>query len=231
MLRLPRRAWRVGQEPKVQEQSRASQVKKRLSQALLAFDAWVNSAVYNSGRKSRAAYAGFSAFMDRFHVRGWRRVGVELACETLTLGLGGAILALFLATPAFQETSDDWLKKQDLAVTFLDRYGTEVGRRGIKHDHSITLDQLPEHLIQAVLATEDRRFYEHWGIDVIGTMRALTVNARATTVVQGGSSITQQLAKNLFLSNERTLQRKIKEAYLAVWLEFHLTKREILKLY
>jgi penicillin-binding protein 1A len=218
-------------ELKVQEQSRADRVKKRLSQALLAFDAWVNSAVYNSGRRSRAAYAGFSAFMDRFHVRGWPRVGVEIACETLTLGLGGAMLALFLATPAFQETSDDWLKKQDLAVTFLDRYGNEVGRRGIKHDDSITLDQLPEHLIQAVLATEDRRFYEHWGIDVIGTMRALTVNARATTVVQGGSSITQQLAKNLFLSNERTLQRKIKEAYLAVWLEFHLTKREILKLY
>src|SRR4051794_31912830 len=169
--------------------------------------------------------------MDRFHVRGWPRVGVELACETLTLGLGGAILALFLATPAFQETSDDWLKKQDLAVTFLDRYGNEVGRRGIKHDDSITLDQLPEHLIQAVLATEDRRFYEHWGIDVIGTMRALTVNARATTVVQGGSSITQQLAKNLFLSNERTLQRKIKEAFLALWLEYRLPKREILKLY
>jgi penicillin-binding protein 1A len=218
-------------ELKVQEQSRADRLKKRLSQALLAFDAWVNSAVYNSGRRSRAAYAAFSAFMDRFHVRGWPRFGVEIACETLTLGLGGAMVALFLATPAFQETSDDWLKKQDLAVTFLDRYGNEVGRRGIKHDDSITLDQLPEHLIQAVLATEDRRFYEHWGIDVIGTMRALTVNARATTVVQGGSSITQQLAKNLFLSNERTLQRKIKEAYLAVWLEFHLTKREILKLY
>ena len=164
-------------ELKVQEASRATRIKKRLSQALLAFDAWVNSAVYNSGRKSRAAYAGFSAFMDRFHVRGWPRLGVELACETLTLGLGGALLALFLATPAFQETSDDWLKKQDLAVTFLDRYGTEVGRRGIKHDDSITLDQLPEHLIQAVLATEDRRFYEHWGIDVIGTRRAITAPA------------------------------------------------------
>ena len=66
---------------------------------------------------------------------------------------------------------------------------------------------------------------------MIGTLRALTVNARADLVVQGGSSITQQLAKNLFLSNKRTLERKIKEAYLAVWLEFHLPKREILRLY
>lgn len=210
---------------------RATQIKKRLARALLAFDAWVNSSLYASGRKSLAAYASFSAFMDRFHVRGWSRLGVEAACEALTLGLGGALVALFLATPAFRETSDDWLKKQDLAVTFLDRYGNEVGRRGIKHDDSVSLDQLPEYLLQAVLATEDRRFYEHWGIDVIGTLRAVTVNARATNVVQGGSSITQQLAKNLFLSNERTLERKVKEAYLAVWLEFHLTKREILKLY
>ncbi len=93
------------------------------------------------------------------------------------------------------------------------------------------LEDLPKYLIQAVLATEDRRFFDHFGIDLIGTLRALTVNARADTVVQGGSSITQQLAKNLFLSNERTLERKIKEAYLALWLEFHLPKREILQLY
>ena len=66
---------------------------------------------------------------------------------------------------------------------------------------------------------------------MIGTLRALTVNARASGVVQGGSSITQQLAKNLFLTNERSLDRKVKEAYLALWLEHHLTKREILKLY
>ena len=82
-----------------------------------------------------------------------------------------------------------------------------------------------------MLATEDRRFFEHFGIDVFGTFRALRENARAGGVVQGGSSITQQLAKNLFLSNERTLQRKIKEAYLALWLEANLSKREILKLY
>ena len=93
------------------------------------------------------------------------------------------------------------------------------------------LEEFPDHLIKAVLATEDRRFYEHFGIDVIGTLRALMANARAGGVVQGGSSITQQLAKNLFLSNERSIERKIKEAFLALWLESHLTKNEILKLY
>ncbi|WP_293853240.1 transglycosylase domain-containing protein [uncultured Alsobacter sp.] len=170
--------------------------------------------------------------MDRFHVTGGWRVATDLACEGLTLSVGGLLLMLTLAIPAFREVGgDDWLKKQDLAVVFLDRYGNEVGRRGIRHDDSIALEEFPDHFVKAVLATEDRRFYEHFGIDVIGTSRALMANARASGVVQGGSSITQQLAKNLFLSNQRSIERKIKEAFLALWLEFHLSKREILKLY
>ncbi|HEY0236920.1 MAG TPA: PBP1A family penicillin-binding protein, partial [Afipia sp.] len=75
------------------------------------------------------------------------------------------------------------------------------------------------------------RFYDHFGIDIAGTARALMTNAQAGGVRQGGSSITQQLAKNLFLNNERTIERKIKEAFLAIWLETRLTKNEILKLY
>ncbi len=194
-------------------------------------DAWFDSALFEVGQGVRTAFADFSNLMRRFHVGGWRRVTVELACEALTLGSGFAVLALALAVPAFQETSDDWLKKQDLAITFLDRNGVEIGRRGILHDDSVPLDQMPPYLTQAVLATEDRRFYQHFGIDLIGTLRAVTVNARSSGVVQGGSSITQQLAKNLFLSNERTLDRKLREAYLALWLEGHLTKAEILRLY
>lgn len=211
---------------------RSSQLRQKIARALLAFDAWVDSSLHSSFERARASYASFSAFMDRFHVAGWRRVLNEVACETLTLGIGFGVVALTLAQPAFQETtSDDWLKKTDLAVTFLDRYGQLVGRRGIMHDDKVSFQELPDNLIHAVLATEDRRFFEHFGIDVIGTLRALTVNARSDTVRQGGSSITQQLAKNLFLSNKRTLERKIKEAYLAVWLEFRLSKREILRLY
>src|SRR2546423_845303 len=76
-----------------------------------------------------------------------------------------------------------------------------------------------------------RRFYVHFGIDIAGTARALMTNAQAGGVRQGGSSITQQLAKNLFLNNERTIERKVKEAFLAIWLETRLTKNEILKLY
>src|SRR5215203_2730734 len=186
-----------------------------------------------AGRWSREFYERFIVFMDRFHVAGWRRwVFVEPVSEGLSLGVGGLVLMLALALPAFRETSDDdWLKKSELAVTFLDRFGNEIGSRGIRHNDSIPLDEFPDHLIKATLATEDRRFFEHFGIDVPGTLRAVLTNARAGGVVQGGSSITQQLAKNLFLSNERTIERKVKEAFLAMWLEMRLPKNEILKLY
>jgi penicillin-binding protein 1A len=205
---------------------------KRIRRILLSTDALIDSSVFDSSRRSRELYENFSAFMERFHVSGVSRVAVELACETLTLGLVGLVLLAALAGSAFQMTSEgDWLKQTDLAVTFLDRYGAEVGQRGIKHDDAVPLEEYPDYLVKAVLATEDRRFYEHFGIDVIGTLRALTVNARSSGVVQGGSSITQQLAKNLFLSNERTITRKINEAFLALWLEHHLTKRQILQLY
>src|SRR3569623_3520396 len=131
------------------------------------------------------------------------------------------------AIPAFRETSDeDWLKKSDLSVTFLDRYNNPIGSRGIKHNDSIPLEDFPDSLIKAPLATEDRRFYDHFGIDVPGTLRALVTNAQAGGVRQGGSSIPQQLAKHLFLTNERTIERKINDAFLALWLESRLPPNE-----
>ena len=203
----------------------------RIRRAALAFDAWVSSSLFEGGRGLGEAWEGYSRRVNRLRARGPLRVALDLTSEAATLGLAGGVVMLGLAIPAFRETSDNWLKTQELAVTFLDRYGQEIGRRGIRHDDSYKLEDFPDHLVKAALATEDRRFYEHWGIDPIGTFRALTVNARGGGVVQGGSSITQQLAKNLFLSNERSIERKIKEAFLALWLEFHLTKDEILKLY
>ncbi|HXW27608.1 MAG TPA: PBP1A family penicillin-binding protein [Xanthobacteraceae bacterium] len=206
--------------------------KPRIRRFLLDVDARVDSAVFRTGAWVREYYERFSTFMDRFHVSGWRRLLVEVFSEGATLGTGGLVVLVALAIPAFRETSDDdWLKKSELAVTFLDRYGNEVGTRGIRHNDSIPLEQFPDHLIKAVLATEDRRFYDHFGIDISGIFRAFSANARAGGVVQGGSSITQQLAKNLFLNNERTLERKIKEAFLAMWLECRLSKNDILKLY
>jgi penicillin-binding protein 1A len=197
----------------------------------LAFDSWVDAGLWGAGRGLGERYERFRSIMDRFTVTGGKRLAAEFASEGLNVGIAGAFIMLALAIPAFQEGREEALKHQVFAVTFLDRYGSELGHRGARHDDSLKLEEMPDHLIKAVLATEDRRFYDHFGIDVFGTFRALTVNARASGVVQGGSSLTQQLAKNLFLTNERSLDRKIKEAFLSIWLEYRLTKNEILKLY
>ena len=200
--------------------------KARVRNFFLDLDARIDSSLFSSAKGIRELYERYSTFMDRFYVGRWKRwVFIEPLSEAATLGLGGLVVMLTLAIPAFRETADeDWLKKSDLAVSFLDRYGNPIGSRGIKHNDSIPLEDFPDVLIKATLATEDRRFYEHFGIDIAGTARALVTNAQAGGVRQGGSSITQQLAKNLFLSNERTIERKVNEAFLAVWLEWRLTK-------
>lgn len=198
---------------------------------LLELDAWIDSTLYDSAFRFGQVWENITIVSRRFRVYGWRRAVVELASEGMTLGTAGVILMLALALPSFDETAGDWRAQDDYAVTFLDRYGTEIGQRGIIQRDSVPVDEMPENLVKSVVATEDRRFFEHYGIDVFGLLRAMFENVRANTVVQGGSTITQQLAKNLFLTNERTIQRKIKEAFLAEWLEMNLTKKEILQLY
>nr|WP_210270344.1 transglycosylase domain-containing protein [Ensifer oleiphilus] len=197
----------------------------------MRIDSWIDSTVWNAGFKLSQWWEDTTIFFRRFRVTGWKKVVFEVLGEGMTWGTVGSVLMLALALPAFEETKGNWRAQSDFAVTFLDRYGNEIGHRGIIHEDSVPIDELPDHLIKAVLATEDRRFFDHYGIDFLGLARAMTENARAGGVVQGGSTLTQQLAKNLFLSNERTIERKIKEAFLAIWLESNLSKKEILRLY
>ncbi len=204
---------------------------RRKRHFFLKLDSWIDSTVWNLGFKLAETWEEITIFFRRFRVRGWKRLGFEFAGEAMTLGTAGSVVLLTLALPAFEETKEDWRNRGDFAVTFLDRYGNVVGHRGIIHEDSVPIDELPDHFIKAVLATEDRRFFDHYGIDFIGLGRALSENAKAGGVVQGGSTLTQQLAKNLFLTNERSLERKIKEAFLSVWLEVNLSKKEILALY
>ncbi|MGV8936045.1 MAG: transglycosylase domain-containing protein [Allorhizobium sp.] len=205
--------------------------RRRKFHLLLRIDSWIDSTVWNLGFRAVEIWEEITIFFRRFRMRGWKRIFFEVLGEGMTLGTAGAVLMLALALPAFEETKKDWRNHGDFAVTFLDRYGNVIGHRGIIHENSVPIDDLPDHLIKAVLATEDRRFFQHFGIDFLGLARAMSENARAGSVVQGGSTLTQQLAKNLFLTNERSIERKIKEAYLALWLEANLTKKEILSLY
>ncbi len=210
----------------------AKKKQKKTKRRLLEADSIIDSSIYDFFTTLSANYTAVQDFADRFRVTGFRRILVELVSDGLSFLALGLILMTALALPAFDVTaSGEFNKAEDYAITFLDRYGNEIGRRGIRSDDSVSLDEIPAVLKQATLATEDQHFYEHFGIDLAGTLRALITNAQGDSSLQGGSSITQQLAKNLFLSNERTIERKIKEAFLSIWIEAHFTKDQILKLY
>lgn len=109
--------------------------------------------------------------------------------------------------------------------------GATLATTGDLYGRPVRLGDLPAALPHAIMATEDRRFYSHFGLDVIGLARAFAANVRAGRVVQGGSTITQQVAKNLFLTHERSLKRKVQELMLALWLERKFTKDQIFTLY
>lgn len=116
-------------------------------------------------------------------------------------------------------------------IRILDRNGILIANRGLSRGESIPLKAMSPWIAKAVVAIEDQRFYQHFGVDPIGILRAIVCNLIAHQSMQGGSTLTQQLAKNLFLSPERTIERKVQEALLALWLERHYSKDQILELY
>ncbi|MGE0665440.1 MAG: transglycosylase domain-containing protein [Sphingomonadales bacterium] len=122
-------------------------------------------------------------------------------------------------------------QKRPPAVTILDRHGAQIAAYGGVGGEWVPYRRMPVNLRKAVLAIEDRRFFEHEGVDFWGVVRAVVTNIRHGDVVQGGSTITQQLAKNLFLTPDKTAKRKIQEAMLAYALERRLSKDEILEQY
>jgi penicillin-binding protein 1A len=117
------------------------------------------------------------------------------------------------------------------SVTMVAADGALLSTSGDLYGETVRLRDLPSHVPAAFIAIEDRRFRDHMGLDIIGMLRAMVVNVTAGRVVQGGSTLSQQLAKNLFLTPERSLRRKVQEAILALWLEQRFTKDELLTIY
>jgi penicillin-binding protein 1A len=158
----------------------------------------------------------------------------------LATGVGGIVLffsACFVAlyylyAPNLPITADRLGEvNRTPSITLLDTDGKVFATRGAAFGYRVKVDEMPAHLPAAFIVTEDRRFYSHSGVDYRGMMRAFFANWRAGGVVQGGSTITQQLAKNTFLKPERTWSRKFEELFLSFWLERHYSKDEILTLY
>ncbi|MDI4237742.1 penicillin-binding protein 1A [Bradyrhizobium sp. Arg237L] len=123
------------------------------------------------------------------------------------------------------------IPKRPPTIQIVGMDGSVLAQRGEMAGANVALKDLPPYLPKAFIAIEDRRFYSHYGVDPIGIARAAVTNLLRRGVSQGGSTLTQQLAKNLFLTQERTMQRKLQEAELAIWLERKHSKNEILELY
>ncbi|MCE9522843.1 MAG: PBP1A family penicillin-binding protein [Alphaproteobacteria bacterium] len=158
----------------------------------------------------------------------------------LATGFGGIVLFLsaafvalyYLYAPNLPLTTDRLGEiNRTPSITLTDSVGKIFATRGAAFGYRVRVEEMPPYLPAAFIVTEDRRFYSHSGVDVRGLIRALLTNWQAGGVVQGGSTITQQLAKNTFLKPERTWSRKFEEMFLSFWLERHYSKDEILTLY
>ncbi|CAF25888.1 hypothetical protein Q648_00749 [Bartonella quintana JK 12] len=213
------------------KKKKAQQNKPFHSPALIELDALLDTALYHIRSANSFFWNRAKIISQCFYIRGWKRFIIEILDETLTLGLIGFTLFTIAGISVFELTKKNWYFPQNFSILFLDRYANPIGHRGALPATPVPIEEMPDYVIKAVLATEDRRFFDHWGIDLQGLTRAILHNMQAKSVVQGGSTITQQLAKNLFLTNERTITRKIKEAYLALWLEANFSKKQILQLY
>jgi penicillin-binding protein 1A len=155
---------------------------------------------------------------------------LSLLLASMLVGLSVWKLA-FSDLPTLPDKAALWSLNQPPGITFLDRDGQAIATRGSRRGQVVGLADMPAYVPQAFLAAEDRRFYSHPGVDVIGVLRAAWADLGRRRVVQGGSTITQQVARNIFLSPDQTLRRKLQEAVLAWRIEQVMTKAEILDLY
>jgi penicillin-binding protein 1A len=142
---------------------------------------------------------------------------------------GVAFLAVFAY--GLPDTSKLYQVQRQPSISYLDRSGGLVAVRGSQFAPPVNLDELPPYVPAAFVAIEDRRFYHHFGFDPVGMVRMVFVDMSQHRFAQGASTITQQLARNLFLSPDQTIRRKVQELILAVWLESKFSKKEILSLY
>jgi len=170
---------------------------------------------------------------EKFHRRSQNKIVFPLF-SGLVIGAVGlySISKSYLPSPSETFPLEQTLEAPtDRQLVLLASDGKPFAKRGGCYDTPVTSQELPQHFVDALLATEDRRFYKHFGIDPIGILRAARSNMQAGRVVQGGSTLTQQLAKISYLSSAKSMDRKLKEAIAVLRLEMALPKNEIMNRY
>ena len=183
----------------------------------------------------RSASAGKSAAKPRTSGESPpRRLAFRLFKWALICAIWGSVaLGALVAWYAWDLPDIDTLDSptRRASITLTDSSGREIATYGDLYGDPLRMADVPPYLVQAIVATEDRRFFDHSGFDPVALVRAVIANVRAGRVRQGGSTLTQQLAKNIFLKPDRTLRRKVQELLLAFWLEANFSKEQIFTLY
>jgi penicillin-binding protein 1A len=159
---------------------------------------------------------------------GWLQ---RLTVGAVLAGLIGWVLLFYVFAPELPDPRELRAESEQPTITVLASDGSTLARRGTRGARYVELKEISPFLVKAVIATEDARFWRHFGVDVFGLARATLANFRAGGIVEGGSTITQQLVKNLYLNNERSFRRKLEELVYAIWLETQLSKEQILTIY
>ncbi len=228
------RAQAAKREPKVakrNEPPQKSKTQKRASGKAAAAVKFAESRPRGKGGGNGGGGARYGARARPQPVRGFFREffywGLVI-CLWTAIGIGGMLFYYAMSLP---DTSGLWNVAHAPSLSILADDGETLSHRGDMRGGMVLTSDMPTYVSQAVIATEDQRFYWHFGVDPIGLARAAWQNYRAGYIVQGGSTITQQLAKNVFLTSDRTLNRKIQEMLLAIWLEARYSKEQILTLY
>lgn len=153
-------------------------------------------------------------------------------CIVLGIWAGIGVAGLVVYYGSRMPSASTWAipeRPPNVKITSVD--GSVIANRGTTGGEALALEDMSPYIPEAIVAIEDRRFYSHFGVDPLGLARAFVTNLTSGHMVQGGSTLTQQLAKNLFLSPDRTLERKVQEVLLALWLEQKYTKDQILAMY
>ena len=184
-----------------------------------------NSAIGSSGSYRRDRFAPIRLFAAVL----LRILATAVAVALVTAGM--LWNSLFAQMPQLPLQKALWTFNREFGIEFIDSNGETIAVRGPRYGRAVIAANLPRHVVDAFIAAEDRHFREHTGVDYAAILRALLANARAGHTVQGGSTITQQLVKNLLLNQDQTIKRKAQEARLAAELELTLSKDEILDLY
>src|SRR5437879_3517951 len=156
-------------------------------------------------------------------------VFVFLLCLSIALGATAGVLFVYNSDLPQVDQLEDY--RPSLITEVYSGDGQVIGSFALERRIQVIYDQIPQVMKDAIVSVEDQNFYEHWGIDFYGIARAGLKDLMAGRVVEGGSTLTQQLSKNLFLTPEKSLRRKIQEAMLAIQIERNYTKQQILTLY